>query len=137
MKKRVLFLCPGNSCNSQMAEGLLRHFHGDEYDVYSAGVEPVEVDKNAVEVMKEIGIDISKQTSKHINNFLNQKFDIIITVCEDAKESYPTLFEEAQRLNWSFFDPAEGLTTQKDLLKALRELRDDIKTKITEHFKKH
>lgn len=137
MKKKVLFLCPGNSCQSQMAEGLLRHFYGNEYEVFSAGVNPIEVNKNAVEVMKEIGIDISRQTSKHINKFLNQKFDIIITVCEDAKEAYPNFLTEAQILSWNLFDPSEGIATQKDLLKALREVRDEIKEKIIEHFKPH
>lgn len=136
MKKKVLFLCSGNSCNSQMAEGLLRHFHGKEYDVFSAGVKPVEVDKNAVQVMKEIGIDISKQTSHHVNEFMNQNFDIIITFCSDVKPSYPSFWEQAKKLYWSFFDPSEGIKTQKDLLKALREVRDGIDEKIKETFKK-
>lgn len=135
MKKKVLFLCPGNSCTSQMAEGLLRHFYGNEYEVFSAGVKPVGINKNAVDVMKEIGIDISRQTSKHINEFLNQKFDIIITVCDDTKESYPKFLDAAQKINWRFFDPLEAIDTQKDLLKALREVRDEIKEKIIEHFK--
>lgn len=135
MKKRVLFLCPGNSCNSQMAEGLLRHFHGDRYEVFSAGVNPLGVDKNAVEVMKEIGIDISKQTSKHVNEILNQNFDIIITVCDKEKNSDFDFLAAAQKFNWSIFDPSEGISSQKDLYKALREVRDGIKEKIDEHLK--
>lgn len=135
MKKRVLFLCPGNSCNSQMAEGLLRHFHGDEYDVFSAGLNPVGVDKKAIQVMREIGIDISKQTSNHINDFLNQKFDIIITVCDEGEYNYPNIFAQAQRIEWKIFDPSEGISEQGDLLKALREVRDEIKEKIHQHFK--
>lgn len=135
MKKRVLFLCPGNSCSSQMAEGLLRHFHGDEYEVFSAGVKPIEVNKNAVQVMNEIGVDISRQTSKHINEFLNQEFDIIITLCCDSETTFPNIFAKAQTINWKFYDPAEGIETQKDLLAALREVRDGIKEKIDEHFK--
>jgi len=137
MKKRVLFLCPGNSCHSQMAEGLLNHFYGNEYDVFSAGVEPIEVNKNAVEVMKEIGIDISKQTSKHINEFLNQKFDIIITVCDEAEEALPESITGVRQLNWDLYNPLEAIDAQKDLLKALREARDGIKEKIIEHFKPH
>jgi len=137
MKKKVLFLCEGNSCHSQMAEGLLRHFYGNEYDVFSAGINPIEVDKNTVEVMNEIGIDISKQASKHINKFLNQNFDVIITFRNEAQKPYPTFFTEVERLNWSFYDPAESLEYQPELPKALRELRDDIKRKITEHFKPH
>lgn len=134
MKKKVLFLCPGNSCNSQMAEGLLKHFHGDKYDVYSAGVKPVGIDKNAVQVMKEIGIDISKQTSKHINDFLNQEFDIIITICSDSEKAFPKILTSAEKLDWKFFDPAEGIETQKDLLLAIREVRDGIIEKIKKHF---
>lgn len=138
MKKRVLFLCQGNSCHSQMAEGLLKHFRGGEYEVYSAGVKPVEVDRNAVEVMNEIGIDISRQTSKHINKFLTQKFDIIITFGDIGKEKEGAIskfFHDAIRIYWSTFDISEGISTQKDLLKGLREVRDDIKSKITKQFK--
>lgn len=137
MKKKVLFLCQGNACHSQMAEGLLKHFYGDKYEVFSAGVAPVEVNKNALEVMKEIGIDISKQTSKHISDFLNQKFDVIITITDTdtGAEPLPSFLNEAQRFNWRFFNPSEGLEYQKDLLKAFRELRDEIKEKIVDHFK--
>ena len=134
MKKRVLFLCPENNCHSQMAEGLLKHFYGDKYEVFSAGVSPTCLNKNAVEVMKEIGVDISKQTSKHVNNFLDQKFDVIVTLCDKDRDSYENLFSKAQRLRWDFIDPSEGLEYQKDLPKALREVRDGIKTKIIEHF---
>ena len=137
MKKKVLFLCPGNSCHSQMAEGLLKHFYGNEYDVFSAGLNPIEINKNAVEVMNEIGIDISKQTSKHINKFLNENFDIIITLCNDANNPYPNIFDGALNINWELIDPSEGLWAQKDLLKALREVRDSIKDNIVEHFKPH
>lgn len=134
MKKKVLFLCSGNSCNSQMAEGLLKHFHKDKYEVFSAGVKPVDINKNAVQVMKEIGIDISKQTSKHLNEFLNQEFDIIITVCNDSEKNFENVFNKIQKLHWKFFDPAEGIETQKDLLIAIREVRDGIKEKIKEYF---
>lgn len=137
MKKKVLFLCPGNSCHSQMAEGLLKHFYGDEYDVFSAGLNPIEVSKNVIEVMNEIGIDISNQTSKHINDFLNDHFDIIITVCDETNESLPALTAEAEKVRWDFFYPMEALETQKDLPKALRALRDDIKEKVLEHFRPH
>ena len=136
MKKKVLFLCTGNSCRSQMAEGLLRQFHGDEYEVYSAGINPTEVNENAIKVMEEIGIDTSEQTSKHVKELTNQTFDIIITVCDNAKESCPVFPDKAERLHWSFLDPAEALGTQKDLLKAFREVRDQIKDKIKNHFSK-
>lgn len=136
MKKKVLFLCTGNSCRSQMAEGLLRQFHGDEYEVFSAGVNPTEINKNAIEVMKEIGIDISKQTSKHVNEFINQTFDIIITVCDNAKESCPIFPGKAERLHWGFFDPAEVLGSQENIIKAFQEVRDEIKNKIQNYFDK-
>ncbi|HSA05658.1 MAG TPA: arsenate reductase ArsC [Candidatus Gastranaerophilales bacterium] len=136
MKKRVLFLCTGNSCRSQMAEGLMRQFYGDKYDVYSAGVNPTEVNPNAIKVMKEIGIDISNHTSKSVNEYINQTFDIIITVCDNAKESCPIFPGKAERLHWSFFDPAEAIGTQEELLKAFTEVRDQIKDKIHSYFKK-
>ena len=134
MKKKVLILCTGNSCRSQMAEGLLREFNNDEYEVFSAGVNPTEVNPNAIEVMKEIGIDISGQKSKHVNEFINQTFDIIITVCDNAKESCPIFPGKAERLHWSFFDPAEALDSQDELLKAFKEVRDQIKAKILDYF---
>lgn len=140
MKKKVLFLCQGNACQSQMAEGLLNHFYKDKYEVFSAGLNPAELDKNAVDVMQEIGIDISNQSSKHINKLLNQTFDIIVTFTdiknETAREEYPDIFKDALvKYNWKYFDPSEGIYNQKDLTKALREARDDLKEKIVEHFK--
>jgi len=134
MKKKVLFLCTGNSCRSQMAEGLLRKLNNEEYEVFSAGVNPTEVNPKAIEVMKEIGIDISEQKSKHVNEFINQTFDIIITVCENAKESCPIFSGKAERLHWSFFDPAEALGYQEDILKAFKEVRDQISEKIQKYF---
>jgi len=119
-----------------MAEGLMRQFYGDKYDVYSAGVNPTEVNPNAIKVMKEIGIDISNHTSKSVNEYINQTFDIIITVCDNAKESCPIFPGKAERLHWSFFDPAEAIGTQEELLKAFTEVRDQIKDKIHSYFKK-
>lgn len=134
MKKRVLFLCPGNSCHSQMAEGLLRHFYGNNYEIFSAGLNPIDISQNAIAVMKEIGIDISNQTPTNVNEFLNQKFDIIITMCDSEEKPYSDFWENALKLNWRFFDPSEGISSQKDLLNAFRELRDDIKVKVIESF---
>ncbi len=135
MKKKVLFLCPGNSCQSQIAEGLLKHFYGSEYEVFSAGLNPIDINKNAIEVMKEIGIDISQNKTNHINDFLNQNFDIIITFCSNKEIKSSPFLSKALTYNWSLYNPAEGIETQKDLLKALRELRDNLKQKIIEHFK--
>jgi arsenate reductase len=132
MKKKVLFLCTGNSCRSQMAEGLLRSFYGDKYEVFSAGVNPTSVNPNAITVMKEIGIDISGQKSKSVNEFINQIFDIIITVCDNAKESCPIFQGKAERLHWSFFDPAEAVGTQEEILQVFRKIRDEILVKTKE-----
>lgn len=136
MKKKVLFLCAGNSCNSQMAEGLMRQFYGEEYDVFSAGVNPKKINKNAIDVMKEIGIDISKQASKHVNMVLNEPFDIIITVGDSVKEVVPNFWDFAQKHDWELFDPAEKLDTQEDLIPALREIRDEIQDQIHNYFSK-
>ena len=105
-KQRVLILCTGNSARSQMAEGLLRHDAGDRFDVFSAGVEPSQVRSEAIAVMQEIGIDLSGQRSKHVNEFGGQSFDYVLTVCDNAKESCPVYFDRATRLHHSFGDPA-------------------------------
>lgn len=136
MKKKVLFLCAGNSCNSQMAEGLMRQFYGHEYEVFSAGVNPKKINKSAIDVMSEIGIDISNQASKHVNMVLNEPFDIIITVGDNVKEVVPNFWDLAQKHDWQLFDPAEKLDSQEDLIPALREVREQIKEKIFDYFKK-
>lgn len=135
MKKKVLFLCPGNACHSQMAEGLLRHFYSEDYEVFSAGLNPIEVSKNAIEVMKEIGVDISEHASKHLDNYLNQHFDIIITLCDLDLEPYKELLASAKVFNWNLFEPSEMISAQDELPKALRELRDEMSKKIHAHFK--
>lgn len=136
MKKKVLFLCPGNACHSQMAEGLLKHFYNEDYEVFSAGLNPIGVSKNAVEVMKEIGIDISEQASKHIDEYLNQHFDIIITLCDVDLEPYKEFLAKAKVFNWNLFEPSEMISMQDKLPEALRELRDEMNKKIHEYFKK-
>src|SRR3990167_8760424 len=105
MKKKVLFLCTGNSCRSQMAEGILRHVAGDTYDVSSAGTKPSKVNETAIQVMKEIGIDISGHRSKSVNEFLNEYFDYVITVCDSAKETCPVFQKRNILLHWPFPDP--------------------------------
>lgn len=134
MKKKVLFLCTGNSCRSQMAEGLLRHYFGDKYEVFSAGTKPSTVNTNAIKVMAEIGIDISGQKSKSVDEFKNQEFDLVITVCDNAKESCPIFLGKAERLHWSFIDPAEATGNDDEILKVFREVRNQIKSKITIFF---
>ena len=108
-KQRVLILCTGNSARSQMAEGLLRHMAGDRYEVFSAGTRPVGLNPNAVEAMSEIGIDISGQRSKSVDEFVDQQFDYIITVCDNAKESCP-IFPRKRAANSSELRRSLGRT---------------------------
>jgi arsenate reductase len=107
-KKRILFLCTTNSCRSQMAEGIVKHYYGNRFDAHSAGARIAPVHPLAIKVMAEIEIDISKQRSKSIEEFLSLDFDYVITLCgENAKEFCPVFPGKAkQRLNWDFFDPA-------------------------------
>ena len=106
-RKRVLFLCTGNSARSQMAEGILRHLAGQRYEVFSAGTHPKGLHPLTIETMQEIGIDVSQQTSKDVQQFLNQKFDYVITVCDRAKQHCP-VFPGAEPIHWGFDDPAEA-----------------------------
>lgn len=125
-KKRVLILCTGNSARSQMAEGILRHIAGDRYEVESAGTIASFVRPQAMAVMKEIGIDISSHRSKCLDEFLDQQFDYIITVCDNANQTCPTFPGNATRLHWSFDDPAEAQGTEEQVLAVFRRVRDKI-----------
>lgn len=127
-KRRVLILCTGNSARSQMAEGLLRHDAGHEFDVESAGTHPTAVRPEAIAVMREIGIDISGQRPKHVDEFRNQPFDIVLTVCDNAKEACPTYIDkQARRLHKSFEDPAAVQGSDEARLTAFRKTRDQIR----------
>jgi arsenate reductase len=129
-KKRVLILCTGNSARSQMAEGLLRHDGGALFDVYSAGVNPSSVRPEAVEAMKDIGIDISQQRSKSVDEFLEQSFDYVITVCDNAKEQCPIFSGPAKRIHWSFADPASAPGDYGERLFVFRRILDEIRGKL-------
>jgi len=122
-KKRVLFLCTGNSARSHMAEGLLKQMAGDQFDVFSAGTHPKGMHPRSVEVMSEIGIDISQHRSKEISTFLNDKFDYVITVCDRAKQQCP-VFPGAEPIHWGFDDPAEASDDRQ--LGEFRRVRDEI-----------
>lgn len=128
-KKKVLFLCTGNSCRSQMAEGLLRHLAGGKYEVFSAGVAPSFVNPLAIEAMKEIGIDISRQRSKSVDEFGNESFDFVITVCDNAKESCPH-FAGSKMIHWSIEDPVGAGGSREAALAKFGEVRDRIKAMI-------
>ena len=125
-KKRVLILCTGNSARSQMAEGLLRHDAEDRFDVESAGTKPGLVRPEAIAVMREAGIDISGHRSKHVDEFAGQPFDYVITVCDNARETCPVFFGEAQRLHRSFDDAAAVAGSEEDRLAAFRRVRDHL-----------
>jgi arsenate reductase len=132
VKKRVLILCTGNSARSQMAEGLLRQMDGERFEVESAGVEPSHVRPQAIEAMREIGIDISGQRSKSVDEFAGQEFDYVITVCDNANERCPVFPGKTKRIHWSFNDPAEALGDEAARLTVFRRVRDEIKARLQE-----
>jgi len=137
-KKRVLILCTGNSARSQMAEGLLRELGGDEFAVESAGVAPSSVRPEAVEAMLEIGVDISAQHSKSIDEFAGQEFDFIITVCDNAKEICPVFPGNAKHIHQSFTDPPlETVGNYESRLEVFREVRDQLRKWLTDFIRKH
>ncbi len=126
---QVLILCTANSARSQMAEGLLRditHQQGQSMDVYSAGAFPSTVNPLAIEAMHEIGLDISQQRSKSLTEFLNQPFDYVITVCDNAAESCPIFPGPAQRIHWSLPDPAAVKGSHEQQLESFRQVRNDL-----------
>ena len=128
MKKlRVLILCTGNSARSQIAEGLLRHDTGDRFEVSSAGTNPKPVRPEAVAVMREIGIDISAQRSKHVNNFAGQSFDYVLTVCDHARETCPVFPAATRMIHRDFPDPAALDAPEAERLALFRLVRDDLR----------
>lgn len=134
-KKRVLILCTGNSARSQMAEGLLRHLGEERFEVESAGVIASFVRPPAIEAMREIGIDISNHRSKSVDEFAGLEFDYVITVCDHAKENCPFFPASAQRLHWSFDDPAEAAGSPQEQLAVFRRVRDEIRHRLEEFIK--
>ncbi len=127
---RVLFLCTGNSARSQMAEGLLRALGGADFEVFSAGTDPKGLNPLAVEVMRETGIDISKQESKPLERFLDQSFDYIITVCDRARDKCPTFPGDNERIHWGFDDPAAATGTREQQLAVFRRVRNEISERL-------
>ncbi|MFA5424239.1 MAG: arsenate reductase ArsC [Phycisphaerae bacterium] len=126
-KLNVLFLCTGNSCRSQMAEGWARHLKGDVIEAFSAGICPVGVNKMAVEVMAEAGIDISNQKSKHLDDLAGVDFDYVITLCDNAREHCPVFPGKAKMIHKSFADPTFVSGTREIVLGKFREVRDQIR----------
>lgn len=127
MKKKILVLCTGNSCRSQIAEGYLRHFANNNADVFSAGVETHGVNPKAVATMKEDGIDISNHTSNHIDEYSSIDFDLVITVCDHAKERCPFFPTKAKMFHHNFPDPAKAKGTEEEIQEQFRQVRQQIK----------
>lgn len=137
-RKRVLILCTGNSARSQMAEGILRHDGAGRFDVESAGVAPSSVRPEAIRAMQEIGIDISGQRSKSVDEFVGQDFDYVITVCDNAAENCPVFPGKVKRIHQSFEDPpAPGIGTDESRLNIFRRVRDEIRVWTNSFINEH
>jgi len=126
--KNILVLCTGNSCRSQIAEGYLRHFAGNQATIYSAGIETHGVNPKATQVMAEDGIDISRHTSNNADEYIKIQFDYVITVCDNAKENCPFFPTNAQRFHQNFPDPAKATGNPDEVMQSFRQVRDLIKT---------
>ena len=125
--KNILVLCTGNSCRSQLAEGYLRFFAGDKANIYSAGIETHGVNPKAIQVMAEDGIDISKHTSNHVDEYNDIAFDQVITVCDNAKEACPFFPGHVERFHHNFPDPAKATGSPEEIMNEFRRVRDMIK----------
>jgi arsenate reductase len=129
--KRILVLCTGNSCRSQIAEGYLQTFAGERAEVYSAGIETHGVNPAAIETMKEDGIDISHHTSNNIDEYRNINFDFVITVCDNARERCPFFPTTAKKIHQNFSDPAKATGTEEEIKEQFRQVRQQIKDYCT------
>jgi arsenate reductase len=129
-KRKILFLCTGNACRSQMAEGWTRHLKGDRIDAWSAGIETHGLDPRAVQVMSEAGVDISKHRSKHLNEVIDIPFDAVITVCDRARESCPLFPRPVKKMHAGFDDPptlSRNAKSEEEALNHYRRVRDEIR----------
>jgi len=135
--KKVLVLCTGNSCRSQIAEGYLRHFTKGKAEIHSAGVETHGVNPRAIATMKEDGIDISSQTSDHVDEYRDIHFDYVITVCDHAKERCPVFPSSAVQLHHNFPDPAKLVGNEEEIRAAFREVREEIKSYCRDFVEQH
>ena len=129
-KKKVIFICTGNACRSQMAEGLLRHMAGNKFEVYSAGSHPSRLHPASVAVMAEWGIDIARHTAEPIDDYLDTGIDIAITVCDNAQQSCPTFPGNVEQIHWGLDDPYHGWEADPQDLPPYRETRDELKKRI-------
>ena len=127
---KVLFLCTENACRSQMAEGLVNHYLAGKVRAYSAGVRPSKVNPRAIRVMAELGIDISKQWSKSVEDFKDLLFDLVITVCDQAQEECPFFPGPTEKLHMGFPDQAKATGRERDILRVFRQVRDDMRKQL-------
>jgi len=132
MKQRVLFLCTGNSCRSQIAEGWLKALGGDRFDVFSAGIEAHGQNPRAIAVMQEAGVDISDQASEILDPALLSTLDLLVTVCGHADEHCPVVPVSCEKQHWPFDDPAKATGSEEEVMHAFRCVRDQIKVKIAD-----
>ena len=130
LKKKVLFICTGNACRSQIAHGLLNDMANSHFEVFSAGSHPSQVHPISIAVMEEIGIDISTHTSNYIDDYLDKDIDIVITVCDNANNACPTFPENVERIHWSIDDPFRNWNFDLNQFSAFRETREVIKSKL-------
>lgn len=129
-KKTMYFLCTGNSCRSQMAEGWAKHYVGNEWEIFSAGIEAHGVNEHAIKVMQEVGVDISHQSSDVIDTSILHNADMIITLCGDAADKCPVTPPHLQRVHWGFDDPAKATGTATEQWAVFQRVRDEIKERI-------
>ncbi len=133
-KKSILFICVHNSARSQMAEGLFRHYHGEKYNVYSAGSDPLGVHPISVKIMAEIGIDISKHKSKSLKEFEGQEMDYVVTVCGNSQDTCPFFASGKKYFHKSFEDPSAFIGTEEEKIERFRAVRDDLKKWLEQFY---
>lgn len=135
MKQRILFLCTGNSCRSQMAEGWLKHLGGDRFEVFSAGIEAHGKNPRAMAVMAEAGVDISEQASEIVDTAMLESLDLLVTVCSHADKHCPIFSMKGKRAHWPFDDPAKATGSEDDIMNEFRRVRDQIQERIAQYLK--
>ena len=137
MKKKILVLCTGNSCRSQMAHGYLNYFGNDDLEVYSAGLETHGVNPRAIAVMREDGVDISDHTSNHVSAYENMDFDFVLTVCDNAKENCPYFPAKVKTFHNNFPDPAKATGSEEQIMNEFRKVRDMIREYTSDVIKQY
>ncbi len=132
MKRKVLFLCTGNSCRSQMAEGWLKHFGGDKFEVYSAGIVAHGKNPRAIAAMADAGIDISQQESEALDPAILDEIDLLVTVCGNADETCPTVPVSCEKQHWPFDDPAKAQGSEEEIMEEFYRVRDQIRERVSQ-----